>query len=88
MKDFEFVVGIAAGVLTSISMLPQLIKVIREQDVSTISPVMICVLICGVGLWCWYGAMKGELPIMLSNGFSVILNATLLFCYFRFKRNG
>lgn len=78
----EILIGIAAGTLTSLSMLPQLIKVIKEKDVQAISPVMILVLLAGVSLWIVYGIMKSEWPIILSNAFSVLVNATLLIYYF------
>lgn len=81
----EILIGIAAGTLTSLSMLPQLIKVIKEKDVQAISPVMILVLLAGVSLWIVYGIMKSEWPIILSNAFSVLVNATLLIYYFIFK---
>ncbi|MVZ67426.1 hypothetical protein GQF61_16345 [Sphingobacterium sp. DK4209] len=81
----EMLVGIAAGILTSVSMLPQLIKVIKEKDVQTLSPVMIVVLLVGVSLWVVYGIMKSEWPIILSNAFSVLVNATLLTYYLIYR---
>ncbi|WP_164122913.1 SemiSWEET transporter [Sphingobacterium sp. xlx-130] len=81
----EMLIGITAGILTSLSMLPQLIKVIKERDVQTLSPVMIVVLLAGVSLWVLYGFIKSEWPIILSNAFSVLVNTTLLFYYFIFK---
>ncbi|WP_312994068.1 SemiSWEET transporter [Chryseobacterium flavum] len=77
----ENVLGIIAGVLTSISMIPQLVKVIREKNVEDISLLMLLVLICGLSLWVWYGFIKDELPIILSNSFAVGVNLCLLFCY-------
>lgn len=81
----ETVIGIAAGILTSISMLPQLIKILKEKDVANISPYMISILLTGVALWVVYGLMLKEWPIILSNAFSVFVNATLLVCYFLFR---
>ncbi len=84
----QTVIGIIAGVLTSASMLPQFIKVLRKKDVANLSPLMLLVLICGVGLWTYYGFLKEEMPIILSNGFSVLLNIGLLICYFIFRKKG
>jgi MtN3 and saliva related transmembrane protein len=81
----ENIIGTIAGILTSISMVPQLIKVIKNKDVENISWRMITILLCGVSLWVVYGIMKMEWPIILSNAFSVLVNATLLFCYFKYK---
>lgn len=81
----ETVIGTIAGILTSISMLPQLLKVLKEKDVENLSWEMIAVLLTGVSLWVVYGIMKEELPIILSNGFSVLVNTTLLIYYFKHK---
>ncbi|MFZ4931117.1 SemiSWEET transporter [Chryseobacterium sp. Mn2064] len=75
------ILGIIAGILTSVSMIPQLIKVIREKDVKDISLLMLLVLISGLSLWVWYGFEKDELPIILSNAFAVLVNLSLLTCY-------
>jgi len=83
----ETIIGTIAGILTSISMLPQLIKVIKEKEVENISWGMIVVLLSGVTLWVIYGILKMEWPIILSNAFSVLVNTTLLICYFSYRRN-
>lgn len=82
----ENILGIAAGILTSVSMIPQLIKVIREKDVKDISLIMLLILISGLSLWVWYGIKKDELPIILSNSFAVLVNVSLLGCYMTYKK--
>lgn len=82
----ENILGIIAGILTSASMIPQLVKVLKEKNVDDLSWVMLLVLISGVSLWVWYGIIKEEWPIILSNAFSVLLNSTLLVCYFIYKK--
>ena len=82
----ENVLGIIAGVLTSFSMIPQLVKVIREKNVQDISLLMLLVLISGLSLWVWYGLKKDELPIILSNGFAVLVNISLLICYLIYNK--
>lgn len=81
----ETIIGTIAGILTSVSIIPQLIKVLKEKDVENLSWGMIAVLLTGVSLWVVYGIMKNELPIILSNGFSVLVNTTLLIYYFKYK---
>lgn len=82
----ENVLGIVAGVLTSVSMIPQLVKVIREKNVEDISLLMLLVLISGLSLWVWYGFKKDELPIILSNSFAVLVNMSLLVCYILYNK--
>lgn len=83
----ENILGIIAGVLTSISMIPQLIKVIKEKNVDDISLVMLLILISGLSLWVWYGFKKDELPIILSNAFAVLVNICLLVSYIIYKKS-
>ncbi|MDV7697645.1 SemiSWEET transporter [Chryseobacterium soli] len=83
----ENILGIVAGVLTSVSMIPQLVKVIREKNVKDISWIMILVLISGLSLWVWYGFLKNELPIILSNAFAVLVNIGLFVCYLLFRKS-
>lgn len=84
---FETTIGIVAGILTSASTVPQLVKVIKEKKVDMLSPAMLVVLLIGVALWTWYGVLKSELPIILSNAFAVLVNGTLLICYLKYRNN-
>lgn len=77
-------IGIGAGILTSVSMLPQLIKTFRDKKVEDISLVMILVLMSGIGAWIWYGILRNDAPIIFTNGFSFLLNAILLFLRFKY----
>lgn len=80
------IIGITAGVLTSISMLPQLIKVIKEKEVKDISGLMIALLIAGLSCWVVYGILIEDIPIIATNGLSVILNAILVFYKLRYRK--
>ncbi|WP_294284414.1 SemiSWEET transporter [uncultured Chryseobacterium sp.] len=82
----ENLLGIIAGALTSVAMLPQLIKVIKKKNADDLSWGMLMVLISGLSLWVWYGFLKDELPIILSNAFAVIVNITLLVCCIMYKK--
>jgi MtN3 and saliva related transmembrane protein len=79
-------IGIAAGVLTSISMLPQLIKMIKEKKAGDVSIVMLLVLIAGLAFWAVYGFMREDIPIIVTNCFSFVLNIIVL--TLRIKYNG
>ena len=74
----EQLIGIAAGVLTSTSMLPQLVKLIREKKADAISAVMLIVLISGLTLWVAYGIIRNDLPIIITNAFSLLVNVVML----------
>lgn len=82
----ENILGLVAGGITSVAMLPQLIKVWKDKDVEDLSLLMILVLVTGLSLWVWYGVIKDELPIILSNAFAVLVNLCLLISYFKFRK--
>lgn len=71
-------IGLVAGILTAISMLPQLIKTLKEKKAADISPWMLGVLIVGVILWFIYGIIKKDWPIIITNAISIILNIWML----------
>lgn len=78
-------IGIAAGTCTSISLLPQLIKIIKEQKAEDISFVMLIILLAGLGLWIGYGIMKKDYPIIITNSFSFVVNTLIIFFAFKYK---
>lgn len=87
MFSLESSVGLAAGVFTGISMLPQLIKIIKKKRAEEVSLVMISVLLCGLGLWVYYGILKEDFPIIITNAFSFCVSSLVLFFKLRFQNN-
>lgn len=83
--SYESYVGIVAGISTSVSLLPQLIKIIREKKADNISWFMLFILIAGLGLWVWYGILKKDLPIILTNSFSLLVNLLIIYFTGRYK---
>ena len=79
-------IGIAAGILTSVSLLPQLIKIIREKKAEDISYVMLFILLCGLSCWVWYGILRDDLPIMITNSFSLLINSLVIIFTIRYKK--
>lgn len=72
--SFETIIGIGASVFTSTSLIPQLIKILKEKKSKDISIVMLAVLFSGLALWVWYGFLKDDLIILISNAFALVLN--------------
>jgi MtN3 and saliva related transmembrane protein len=80
------IVGIIAGILTGVSMLPQLIKIIKEKKAHDVSIIMLSVLIAGLIMWVIYGFLRDDMPIIVTNCFSLLVNFSVLF--FRIKYSG
>ena len=83
----EKVIGIIAGILTSISMMPQLIKLYKEKKCEDVSLLMIIVLIAGVMGWTIYGILKNDITIIITNAFSFLVNSVILILTLRFKKH-
>jgi MtN3 and saliva related transmembrane protein len=85
MAELSSYIGIAAGICTSVSQLPQLIRIIKEKKADDISYFMVCILLAGVSTWVWYGIMKKDYPIIFTNAFSVLVNILMLLFTIRYK---
>jgi MtN3 and saliva related transmembrane protein len=79
-------IGIAAGILTGLSLLPQLIKVIKEKQTQSISTVYLLTLLSGLCLWIYYGFLREDVPLIVTNGVSVIFNIAILILGSVYKR--
>lgn len=84
--DSKFVIGIIAGTLTSVSLLPQLIKILREKKVEDVSIWMFIMLLLGVGTWIGYGIMKKDWPIIITNSFSFVVNSLIVYLRIKYKK--
>ncbi len=87
MDENVEVVGIAAGICTAISLLPQIVKIIKEKKTEDISLFYLLVLLCGLGLWTYYGVLKDDVPIIATNIFSMVLNLTMITLGLVYKKN-
>lgn len=86
--DFMEIVGIVAGLCTSSSMIPQLVKTLQTKKAGDVSLFMFIVLLTGNSLWVYYGIDKGDVPIIATNILSILLNVAMLVCKFKYKGNG
>ena len=72
------VIGGAAGFLTSIAIIPQLIKTWRTRHARDLSLWQQIIVIAGLSLWLWYGVLIGDLPLILANSFTLCCYTLLL----------
>jgi Uncharacterized conserved protein len=76
--DKTQILGIVAGICTSVSLVPQLIKIIKSKKADDVALFMLIILLAGQALWIVYGVMKDDIPIIATNSFSVLVNAATL----------
>ena len=72
------IVGLVAGTLTTVAFLPQLLHTWRSASSKDISLGMISCFVVGVALWLIYGICLGDVPIILANGVTLLLSASIL----------
>jgi len=84
--DFTTIIGICAGVCTGISLLPQLVKIIREKKANDLSLFYLLILLAGLVLWIWYGIRKTDTPIIATNAVSLVMNVVIIVLSTRYKQ--
>lgn len=87
MLEWTTIIGIAAGILTTAAVIPQIYKAWKTKKVQDVSPGMFIVLLAGLLLWVVYGVMKKDVPIIATNGLALALNGFMLFLMVRYKDN-
>jgi MtN3 and saliva related transmembrane protein len=77
-------VGVAAALCSMSSFVPQVVKIWRERDASSVSLRMYLVTVSGFSLWTVYGVLIGRWPLIGSNLVSLALSAAVLVLKLRF----
>jgi MtN3 and saliva related transmembrane protein len=71
-------VGVAAGLCSMASFVPQILKILRERHAESVSLRMYVVTVTGFSLWIGFGVLQGSWPIWASNAVNLTLAATIL----------
>lgn len=80
------IIGLVAGILTSSSMVPQVVKTIKEKKAEEVSLTMLVVLMLGVATWVVYGIIREDMPIIVTNSFSLLVNMTMIILRLKYNR--
>jgi len=72
------VLGLAAGFLVSLGLVPQILRVWRLRDAQEISLPFNLLSLGGTVLWLMYGLVQGLLSVIVWNGVNCILYLILL----------
>lgn len=79
-------VGFVAGVCSTSSFVPQVLKAWREGDTEAISKRMYIVTVSAFSLWIAYGVMIQSWPIITFNAASLVLSGAILVLKLRSSR--
>ncbi|MBX2932744.1 MAG: SemiSWEET transporter [Ferruginibacter sp.] len=77
------ILGLVAGTITSITFLPQVIKIWKTKSSKDLSMSMLALLIIGVSMWLLYGILVLDAAIIYTN--SMVLTMSLVMLFFKIK---
>ena len=79
-------IGSCAAVCTTVSFVPQLIRVWRRKSADDISLIMFLLFSFGVFCWLIYGIGLGSVPMIAANAVTLTLALGILFLKLRLSR--
>jgi len=77
-------IGNSAAVCTTVSFVPQLIRVLRRKSADDISLSMFLLFSTGVALWLVYGLQIGSFPVIAANTVTLALALAILVLKLRY----
>jgi MtN3 and saliva related transmembrane protein len=77
------ILGLVAGTITSVTFLPQVVKIWQTKSAKDLSLMMLLLLMLGVVLWLIYGLVVMSAAIIYTN--SMVLAMSLIMLYFKLK---
>lgn len=89
MVDREIItaIGLAAGGLTTISFLPQLVRVVKQKSARDLSYGYLLLFLSGVVMWLLYGIFLRELPVILWNAVTLVLVGAIIGLKWKYGRD-
>jgi MtN3 and saliva related transmembrane protein len=83
--NFVYILGLSAGLCTTVAFLPQVIKTWKSRSAKDLSLSMFSLFCFGVIQWLAYGIFQKDVPVIAANLITLMLAATLLVFKLRFK---
>ncbi|MDJ0645863.1 MAG: SemiSWEET transporter [Flavobacteriaceae bacterium] len=79
------IIGVVAGILTTIAYAPQAYKIYKEKSAKEVSLSMYLVLLTGLILWLFYGILIDSFAIKLANAVTIVLALSIIYFKVRYK---
>jgi len=80
-------IGYVAATCTTLSFLPQLIRVVKLRTARDISLGMFSIFSIGTALWLTYGVLVHSAPVAAANAVTFVLSISILVLKLRFDRH-
>ncbi len=82
--NLDSIVGLLAGLFTTIAFVPQVWQVWKSRSARDISLPMYLIFTAGVALWLGYGLLTGTMPVIVANAVTLVLAGAVLAMKLRF----
>jgi len=79
------IIGLVAATGTTLSFLPQAMRIIKTKHTKDLSLAMYLIFTTGVFLWLIYGILIKDLPVIIANAITLLFTSTILI--FKIKYN-
>lgn len=79
------ILGLVAGTITSITFLPQVVKIWKTRSATDISLSMLLLLLLGVIMWLTYGILVKDAAIIYTNSMVLLMGLIMLFFKLKYK---
>jgi MtN3 and saliva related transmembrane protein len=85
IMDLVIVLGLIGAMLTTVSFVPQLIKVCRTRSTKDISAGMLVLFSSAFIVWLTYGILIEDIPLIIANTFAIVQAIIILIFKIKYK---
>ena len=78
--DLIIALGLIGATLTTVTLLPQLIKVFKTRSTKDISAGMFVLFVIDFFVWLIYGILIKDIPLIIANSFALV-EATIILIF-------
>lgn len=83
--DVVSILGFVAAFCTTVSFIPQAVRVIKTRQIKDLSLGMYSLLNLGIVLWLVYGVVMDAWPIIIANAVTLVFTLIILILKIKFK---
>lgn len=77
--------GLAGGTLTTISLIPQLVKSVKTKSTKDISLIMFLCTATGTLLWLAYGILRNDIPVIAANSITFLFASAIIILKLKYR---
>jgi MtN3 and saliva related transmembrane protein len=83
--DTTTFLGYVAGALTTMSLVPQVMKIWKTKSARDVSLGMFLIFSVGISLWIAFGFSINSMPVIIANSVSLLLGFVVLWMKLKFN---